>query len=84
LSYFIIANSILHVEMLRRIEQGQILPGWNYLEYLSVGGGKEFSTREILHRRVFHGMHFALGTFCGSNFLLGLGAGLFAGKLFHG
>ena len=39
LSCFLFSDSILHVEILREIDQGKHLLGWNCLEYLSVGGG---------------------------------------------
>ena len=78
LSYFFFADSILHVEILRGIVREKYLPGWNCLEYPRV-----FSTREILHNGVFHGIDFPGGTFCASNFLPGVGEGLFAGKLIH-
>jgi hypothetical protein len=63
--------------MLRGILRGEILFGWHCLEYLSVGeGGK------TLHRRVFHGINFPEGVFCGSNFLLGGREGAICGKTF--
>ena len=72
LSYFLSADSILHVEILRRTVQGKYLPCWDCVEYLSVCGGG-FSAGEILHGGVFHGINSPVGIFCGSIFLLGGG-----------
>ena len=54
LSYFLIANSILHVEILR----GDFLPGWNCIEYLFIG--KNIHPVEYFH--IFQGRNSPWGS----------------------
>jgi GNAT superfamily N-acetyltransferase len=81
MSYFLFGDSILHVEILRRIVRGKYLPGWNYLEYLSVGGG------------IFHGSYCLWGSFSQDKFSGGnfprehpstRERGVFVRRIFHG
>ena len=71
LSYYLFADIVLDVKILRGIVRGKYLSAWNRLEYFSVGGW--FSMGEILHGRVFYRISSSEEIFCQGTFLLGGG-----------